>query len=179
MRLAFSKLGNWLQVGANIGILAGLGMVWLQIQQASELLHLQLLHDQTQSYIATQWSAAGEQFADVWEKHLKEPENLSLSDMRVLEASYWGPLKRWQMTYSLYEQGLVESSEWMRVIDQDVTFLFGSAYGKAYWKVISSGKIPLPDELVSYIDVKLAEEPEASPERFYSTIQRRLAEERD
>ena len=54
--------------------------------------------------------------ANVWEKHLTEPENLSLSDMRVLEANYWGPIKRWQMNYSLYEKGLLESSEWTLVL---------------------------------------------------------------
>ena len=173
-----SKLGIWLQVGANIGILVGLGMVWLQMQQNSELLRLQLLHDQTQAYIDTQWSAAGEQFADVWEKHLAEPENLSLSDMRVLEANYWGPIKRWQMNYSLYEKGLLESSEWTQVIDQDVTFLFGSDYGRAYWKQVSTGTA-LPAELVSYVDAKLAKSPEANPARFYESIQNTLAKEKE
>ena len=36
------KLGKWLQVGANVGILAGLILVALQIQQNSELGRLYL-----------------------------------------------------------------------------------------------------------------------------------------
>ena len=59
------KLGNWLQVGANVGILVGLAMVWLQMKQNSELMEYQLLSDETASASAALWAAAGEQYADV------------------------------------------------------------------------------------------------------------------
>ncbi len=82
------------------------------------------------------------------------------------------------MNYSLYEKGLLESSEWTLVIDQDVTFLFGSDYGRAYWKQVSTGTA-LPAELVSYVDAKLAKSPEANPARFYESIQNALAKEKE
>ena len=41
-----SKLGYWLQVGANIGLLAGLILVGFQIQQNSQILRTQVITEE-------------------------------------------------------------------------------------------------------------------------------------
>ena len=64
---------------ANIGILAGLVMVILQMNQASEFLAHQLLRAEADSFIAAEHAYVGEDFALVWQKHLEEPENLTLA----------------------------------------------------------------------------------------------------
>jgi hypothetical protein len=46
-----SKLGYWLQVSANIGILAGLILVGLQMTQSNSLAATQLLSDNIESQI--------------------------------------------------------------------------------------------------------------------------------
>ncbi len=151
-----SKFGYWLQIGANVGMLIGLILVGLQMQQNSKLMELQIINDQNEAYIDGLWAAAGEQYADVWEKHLEEPENLSLSEMRVLDAGLWGPISRWATKYTLFEMGLLDSSVWKDAVRADATFLFTSAYDRAYWQVIRIGDT-YPKELVDYIDARLAE----------------------
>ncbi len=173
-----SKFGYWLQIGANLGILAGLILVGLQLQQNSRLMELQIINDQNEAYNAGLWAAAGEQYADVWEKHLEEPENLSLSEMRVLEAGLLAPLSRWATKYTLFEMGLLDSSVWKDAVRTDATFLFASDYDWAYWQVIRTGDT-YPQELVNYIDARLAEAPDRTPASFYQRVQAALAKKRD
>ncbi len=173
-----SKFGYWLQIGANVGMLIGLILVGLQMQQNSKLMELQIINDQNEAYIDGLWAAAGEQYADVWEKHLTEPENLSLSEMRVLEAGLLAPLSRWKTKYALFERGLLKSSDWKDAVRTDTTFLFASDYDWAYWQVIKIGGT-YPQELVNYIDARLAEAPDRTPASFYQRVQAVLAEKRD
>ncbi len=49
-----NKFSNWLQVAPNIGILAGLILVGLQMQQNTDLLRMQLLKDEATSYLSTE-----------------------------------------------------------------------------------------------------------------------------
>ena len=60
-----SKLSNWLQVGANFGILVGLVMVAFQMQQATQMLELQLRKQEVDSFIASSLSTIGESFREI------------------------------------------------------------------------------------------------------------------
>ena len=108
-------------------------------------------------------------------KHLSEPENLSMAEMRVLEAGYWSPISRWLVKYDLYERGLLDSGDWKAPIDRDAMFLLNSAYGRAYWKEARNSP-RLPAEFVSYVDAFIGTT-DFGPETFYKRIQSYLSEE--
>ena len=42
-----NDLGKWVQIGANLGMVAGLILVGLQLQQNSDLLRTQLLYEES------------------------------------------------------------------------------------------------------------------------------------
>ena len=84
-----NKLGHWLQIGANVGLLAGLILVALQMQQNTDILQLQLLRQAADSLITAEQAYVGENFAEVWQKQIEEPENLTLAEMRILESHLW------------------------------------------------------------------------------------------
>ncbi len=84
-----SKLGNWLQVSANIGIVLGLVMVGVQLKQNSDLTRIQLLYEESRRTVDLESTIVGERGAEVWAKSIEDPENLTLADVRIMEALLW------------------------------------------------------------------------------------------
>ena len=80
---------GWLQLSANVAILAGVALVIFQLRQNAELLELQILNQETDSYIAGDLMMIGENYADTWQKMIEEPENLNLAEMRAIESHLW------------------------------------------------------------------------------------------
>ncbi len=74
------KLGQWLQVSANIGILAGLILVGLQINQNTELMRLSFYSAEEDGYLMMGATTSGETLAAAWAKAIEEPESLTRNE---------------------------------------------------------------------------------------------------
>ena len=57
------KVANWIQVGANVGILASLLLLGSQIYQGSELNRLNLYAGEEDAYLSVWTASAGEEVA--------------------------------------------------------------------------------------------------------------------
>ena len=153
------RLNQWLTLGANFGVLGGLVLVILQMNQNEELIRVQITNDYFESYIAADTTFAGENLPAVWQKSFEDPENLSIAEMRVMEAQTFSPVSRWINLYRLAEAGIVDESFLESQIDMDVSYYLGSQYGRAWWELYSEA-IPasyLPTKLKDQIDKKLAD----------------------
>ena len=80
-----SKLGNWLQVGANIAILAGLILVGVQINQNTELTRLGFYSSEETDYLSMGAMQSGDTLAGAWAKAIDDPESLSTAEMVQLD----------------------------------------------------------------------------------------------
>ena len=85
-----NKLANWLQVGANIGLLGGLVLVAIQINQNSDqlgqshqLVRAELLSNFYDAWITIDSSKQSENFAEVLSKSIAKPKDLSLKEMVI------------------------------------------------------------------------------------------------
>ncbi len=124
------RLVHWLQIGANLAILAGLILVALQINQNSDLARHQLLHDQFALMVSKENTIMGENPAVVWSKAVHDPTNLSLAELRVMEAYYY----RTYMKYVfLYENRDFYEDEWKRSIRREGGWFLQSEFGHAWW----------------------------------------------
>ena len=172
--MKIEKITGLLQVTANIGIVAGLVVVLLQMQQTEKLLSLQITNQYYDSYIASENSLVGDNFAEIYQKSIDEPENLTIGEMRLLENHTFVPLNRWIGLYRMYEAGLMDASMWKSQVDLDVSFYFGDIYGRTWWQRNGTGFNSkfMPPELVSYIDAEL----EAVPETYNANGFRELRE---
>jgi hypothetical protein len=99
-----SKVGNWLQVLGNIGLIAGLALVAIQINQNTQLARIQLIHDSMLANQNMHLVLAGENPGTVWSKAIFEPEMLSDEEMvvadRILRAN-WARVMRLDVLYQL------------------------------------------------------------------------------
>ena len=163
---------RWLNVTANLGVLVGLVLVLFEMRHNQELVRVTLTNDYYSSYIATDTVFAGENLPEVWEKSLLDPENLSIKEMRIMEAQTFSPLNRWIKLYRLSEAGIVDPNFWKTQVELDANYYFNTRYGKAYYEVSKKSWTTdfLPEELRNYIDSILHNaEPETTLD-YYNRI---------
>ncbi len=147
-----SKVGYWLQVGANIGILGGLILVGLQMQQNSELLSAQLSHQESDRYIAIETAAMGDDLPGAWAKVLEDPTALTLEDQVTVEGYIFSTVERWRSLHRLSNLGLL-SQNWEPIIREDATYYLGHPYGQSWWKNFTSDPtVSFPQEVVTVVD---------------------------
>lgn len=132
--MASRTVGDWLQISANVGILAGLVIVGLQMKQAADLQKMQILREDTSAYMANEMSLMGENFTAVWAKSIESPETLTFEELRLMESYLYNHyVYRWMGSYRLYQAGLLDELEWKREVKHDASLVFGSPFGKAWW----------------------------------------------
>ena len=151
-----SKLNNWLQVAANIGIVLGLVLVGVQLKQNSDLARIQLVYAESQSAIDLELEVVGEQGAAVWAKSIEDPEDLTLAEVRIMEALLWGFAENLHGTYRLAELGLLEEEDWRRRVESEVTFYLSDRYSRAWWANYGGTSDTFPAELRDAVNATIA-----------------------
>lgn len=153
-----SKMGNWLQVGANLGIIVGLVLVGFQLKQNSDLLKVQLLYEESQSFISHERQVMGENAAAAWAKALEDPEGLSPAEFRVMDAYLYAMAEQWRASYMLRELGILDD-EWKDRVVEEAGFYLGNRFGRAWWNVYRR-EIQLPAEMIEIVEQELNKSPD-------------------
>ena len=152
-----SKTYNWLQIGANLGIVVGLLLVGVQLKQNSDLLKIQLLYEESDRAIQLEALLVGEEGAKVWAKSIEDPEHLTLAEQRIMEALLWSYTEQLRSVRRLAEFGLFDNTDWRLRVQTEAGFFYGSRYGTAWWKNFSGDNEALPKDLVDAIDEQLSQ----------------------
>ena len=177
--MKLTKIADWLQIIANFGILIGLILVLMQMRQNEELQRSQIMNQYHDSYSAYEASFAGENLPDIWEKSLLEPENLTLSEMRVLEATTYVALNRWVNLYRQSEAGILNEEDWKNEVLNDKGWYFDNPYARAWWKEYATGMRNdgyLPSAIYDIIEERLNDSKSRSPRDRYESILKTIRE---
>ncbi len=167
----FSKLNSWLQVSANIGIVLGLVAVGFQLKQNADLTRVQLLYEESNRVIDLELQVVGEQAADVWAKSIDDPENLTLGEIRIMEALLWSFIEQLRGTYRLAELGLLTERDWRSRVEGEVTFYLSDRYSRAWWNNFGAPSETMPEALRLAIEEVIATDERTS--RDYITAPQR------
>ena len=152
-----SKLSNWLQIAANVGIVVGLLLVGVQLKQNSDLLKTQMLYDESRRAVDLESLVVGENGAEVWAKSISDAKNMSLPEQRIMEALLWSFSEQLRSTRLLAELGLLEDEEWRLRVRSETAFYLANDYGKAWWINYSTGNAALPDDLIAEVNLRLSQ----------------------
>lgn len=152
-----SKLSDWLQIAANLGIIGGLLLVGVQLKQNTDLLKTQLLYEESNRLVELETKVVGELGAEVWAKSLSDPLSLTLAEQRIMEALLWSFVENLRATRMLAELGLLEDEEWRLRVKSDTGFFLGNEYGRAWWANFNAENISLPADLKQEINNRLSE----------------------
>ena len=172
----FEKLNKWLQVSANIGIVLGLVLVGFQLKQNSELARIQLLYEESNRAIELETEVVGEQAAEVWAKSIESPEDLTLAEIRIMEALLWSFMEQLRGTYRLAELGLLSEEDWRRRAEGEVTFYLSDPYSRAWWRNYSDGNSSLPEDVRRVVDEVIASD-DSMVQNYITRPQRMLRQE--
>jgi hypothetical protein len=151
------KLGSWLQIFANVGIVVGLIFGGVQLKQNSDLLKTQLLYEESYRAIDLETKFVGENAAAVWAKSITDAKSLNLEEQRIMEAILWGFVEQLRATRMLAELGLLENDEWKGRVNSDAAYYLSNEYGIAWWSNFSDENSSLPDDLKVAINARLSE----------------------
>lgn len=162
-----SKLGQWLQIGANVGILAGLVLVALQINQASNLLRLQLLYEDDGREIENESTLLGEDPARVIQKAFDEPRALTFAEMRVMESYLYRPLAQLERRFKARE---LLGDDWKNDIE-DTVWNLGTPFGRAWWDSVRDSTHP---EIRDAIDTALAKQHPSFQQDHFERVKKNL-----
>ncbi|MEM7099019.1 MAG: hypothetical protein AAF541_12230 [Pseudomonadota bacterium] len=168
-------VANWLQIAANIGILAGLVLVGLQMKQNTDLLQVQLLYEESDRQVAIERTIIGETAADVLAKSYGDPRDLNLTEQRILEGHLWSVIEGWRAAYRLSEQGLIGPEDWKGRVVDEVPFVLGNPYGRAFWSVWRENTVFMAPQLANLIDQELEKAPNFTSE-YFTDMQRKAIE---
>ena len=112
-----SKLLNWLQLGGIVGILIGLGLVGVQIQQETKLTRFQMENDwRVNSWQQKELTMMGESPAEIVAKASDQPGSLTTEELLILETYLNNYLEYWSTIKSFADQGFVPESRMARAL---------------------------------------------------------------
>ena len=160
---------SWLQISSTLAVLAGVVLVIAQLRQNAELIELQILKQESESYIQNFAEILPENFTQVWLKAIDDPQSLTRDEIFAVDLYlYARSVARWRAMYDLSERGLLEDSEWQQRVAEDAPSALAYPFGRAWWEGIKRWgatlpnehiESPLPEDLVDAIDRALAQEP--------------------
>ena len=174
------RVGQWLQVGANVGILIGLVLVIVQINQNSELTRWQLTQQRWTEVLGRYQTMMGENPAEVMEKAVMHPETLTYSDHIVLEsyiAHVWSQRLRIRQLEAL---GLYDPQDWLQGFQGTgkagtVGWPFGNAFGQALWEEYGPDAFSSDPEFRAAMDKEVRSVTAQTQKERYSRIQDKIA----
>ena len=135
--MKFERLSAVLTLAANLGVLAGLVVLIVELSQNTDHLRLQLLDQINARQYAHNTVFLSEHPGAIIEKALLEPENLSFTEFQTLDAYLLNALNGWEDRYFLFQAGLVGQSDWQTKVDEEAGWFLGSQFGKAWWQELA------------------------------------------
>ena len=79
------RVGNWIQILGNLGLIAGLVLVAVQIQQNTSATEAQMLSEAIAARNEFQMAIVGEDAAEALAKAVDDPTNLTTEELIVLK----------------------------------------------------------------------------------------------
>jgi len=135
----WDRLQKWITLTANVAILLGIVLLLFELSQNTKHLRLQLVDQINSRQYQNNRDVMGENPMEAISKSVTEPENMSFSDFRIVDAYLINGVSSWEDTYFLYEVGLARTDEWRGRIDDDVAWYFGNRFAKKWWRTTGVG----------------------------------------
>jgi hypothetical protein len=155
------KISKLLHFAANIGVIGGLVLVGLELKQNSDLLKTQLLYEESGRFISGEQALYGENAARVWAKSIEQPRELTLEEIRIVDAYLYTTVELWRATHMLAQLGLLDDEgDWQHRVKAEAPYFLGNEYGLAWWSVYREEAKMAAPELIALIDQVLQADPE-------------------
>ena len=127
------RLNRWLQLVATIGLLFGIGLVIVQIRQASDLARAQLRSDIELADQQQELLMLGENPAEAWARSILAPESLSPAEIKIVDSWLYSHLAYWRRIEMLEGEGVLESGYTEASLRSGVRVYFSNPFARRWW----------------------------------------------
>ncbi|MCZ6655856.1 MAG: hypothetical protein O7C67_01035 [Gammaproteobacteria bacterium] len=171
-----TKIANWMQIFGNLGLLVGLILIALQINQATYLVRSQLVSDQYSDRMAARGAMMGENPADTFAKAVVEPEQLTDAELVVMDAWMTREISYWRRVKLLTDSGVYPPEVWQQH-STEVDYALASKFGRTWWTLSRPQYLQNDADFVSAIDAVMQALPEDDDwDDFFVKIKLALSE---
>jgi len=127
-----SKISEWLQVIGSFGLLAGLILVALQIQQNTILVRAELVSNASDAWINIDASKQSENFASVLAKSIVNPQELTTAEILELDGYLFTYIDQLDRDRDLYDLGVFDTPP-EALVRGSLSDYFGNEFARAWW----------------------------------------------
>lgn len=132
-----AQLNSWMGIAANIGVVAGLILVAVQIRQSTKITKAQVANDWFLADMQLELAMLGENPASVWAKALVTPDELDHTDAAVLDRYFNFGLVQIQRLQRMHELGVADA-QWVERAGY-LRWHLGNEVGRRWWSHFRGG----------------------------------------
>jgi len=164
-------LAQTISVFANVGVIAGIVFLAIELNQNTQQLALELRWQVNQRMNDNNRDLMGPNPLQTFVKSVTNPEELAFDEFQTASAFVFNFLNVWEDQYFLYQAGLISDSEWKDYINEDIGYTLGYEFAQALW---IDAKANYEPDLVAYVDELLPDVPTDANYRFWQTTMTRI-----
>ena len=144
-----ARFNPWLSFAANIGVIAGLVLVAVQINQNTEITKAQIENDYFLADMNLELAMMGDDPASSWVKAVYSPDKISEYDAVILDRYFNYGLVQLRRLKEMHELGLAPD-DWEKRIDY-LTWHLGNEVGHRWWNHLKEDD-GWPDDVVQRVE---------------------------
>jgi hypothetical protein len=162
---------------ANFGVIVGLLLLVYELNQARDFARIEFLNSNRLAFQEIEMDMMNPDIAVVWAKAAVDPNSMSNSDVRVMDAFLINLYNHWQQQWILEQEGFLKSGKSEAVLMTDVAFYFGSIFAQVWWEDLkSTHDRPEAREFDALIDKVIADTDLSANRHYIERIQQRVRE---
>jgi len=147
------RVSMWISLIASGGVLIGLILVAIELNQNTQQLRLQLEFQAEQKIVDNNRDLLGDNPTPIIVKSITDPKELTFEEALVASSYFLNLLNEFETRYFIYQAGLIEDQDWKRHIDENICWTMGNQFAQTTWHTTKSAFEP---EFVEYVDDALA-----------------------
>lgn len=128
------KFSRWLSLAANVGVIAGLVLVAVQINQNTQITKVQIANDYFLADMELELAMMGEDPAHSWNKAVYAPDDLTTIDAVVLDRYFNYGLVQVLRLQEMDDMGMAPQG-WEERVDY-LRWHLGNEVGRRWWEQV-------------------------------------------
>ncbi len=130
------KFNRWLTLAANVGVIAGLVLVAIQINQNTQITKVQIANDYFLADMALELAMMGEEPAVSWNKAVYTPDDLTTVDAVILDRYFNYGLVQVLRLQEMDKMGMAPQG-WEERVDY-LGWHLGNEVGRRWWEQVKN-----------------------------------------
>ncbi len=133
------RLGRWLTLGANLGVVLGLIILIVEVRQNADLTRAQMESGKNDLLAQIELSLATPEAGAAWINSIRSPETMTDLEIRMVESHLVALMLQWDHMFNMERIGLVSRAEARQHILNTAQYYFGSRHARNWWKLQQPG----------------------------------------